>query len=574
MRYSRWDDRASSEESNETLSRLALWHLGQIPSSTDGKIIADHIDRRDYHALCHYDLDYSRISLLEAIHCRQALAFFQKRRDLDIGIDRRVVARDKFIEAEELCSETNEIIKLKNRGEFYFPLDVESILFIAQRKISSILGDLPSFEEINPRFGPGATTQVKKKNASARRKLAQKFACSKEFLPVLSRALGELPGWIPFGESDHALVSPVIHRCKVSLVPKSAKTDRVIATEPMLNGMYQLGIGDYMARRLRSAGIDISDQTKNQRLAREGSITGALATLDLSSASDTIAKELVFDLLPIDWALCLSSLRTGSAQAEWGLSELQKFSSMGNCFTFPLETLIFYALAYACVEPEDRSKVSVYGDDIIVPTSAFETLCKVLHCCGFVPNKSKSFASGPFRESCGKDYFSGIDIRPCYIKDALSCADLFVLHNFYKRLYNEEAASLVLAEIPAHLRIWGPDGFGDGHLLGDWNRLPHKRKLGWGGYIFDTFTFKSKTDYSILPGDWVLPSYTIYASPPQPGLPGLEASAIAEERRFLQGRQAAFHNVAATTLRYRRDLLGVPTPGKLGYKRISIYTLS
>jgi hypothetical protein len=128
---------------------------------------------------------------------------------------------------------------------------------------------------------------------------------------------------------------------KLEFVPKNAKTFRSTVTEPVLNGLTQLAIGDFLFDRLKRSGLDLRDQTRNQRLALEGSLTGALATLDLSSASDTISRELVYHLLPLEWAHFLGLSRTGHIKYRGQRYTLEKFSSMGNGYTFPLESLIF-----------------------------------------------------------------------------------------------------------------------------------------------------------------------------------------------------------------------------------------
>ncbi len=572
-RFTRWDEQISTKDTNEIVKSLAFWHISQV-ESPEGERIAGYIASDNLSALCDLDLAYGQLTPEVSYHLRQCLAFYQKRADIDVGRDRRAVAVQKFKEAEDLCLQTNDIFRKWARGGFCFQRGVDEVLHLAQRKIARILGDVPSVADLKVRFGPGATTQVTKRTASARQKLSEKFACSEEFLYVFKRCVEEMPGWVDFGDSETALLAPVIHRSKLSFVPKNAKTDRAIAVEPMLNSMFQLGIGSYMAERLRSVGIDIRDQTRNQRLAQAGSLTGELATLDLSSASDTVAMELVHHLLPPDWAVFLSHFRTGMCDTEWGPLKLQKFSSMGNGFTFPLETLLFYALAVSCVERRDESLVSVYGDDIIVPTYAYDKLVHILHVTGFIPNPSKSFSTGPFRESCGKDYHTGIDIRPCYIKDALACSSLFVLHNYYIRRGLEEPARYLLNFVSDHVKLFGPDGYGDGHLLGDWKPRPHKREIGWCGYTFDTYTFKNRRSFDTLPGDRVLPCYTIYVNEPTIGLPDLDQAVGLQRINANYGRRAAFHNVAKSTLSWNKTRWGVILPGTSGYKRISIYPFS
>jgi hypothetical protein len=92
---------------------------------------------------------------------------------------------------------------------------------------------------------------------------------------------------------------------------------------------------------------------------------------------------------------------------------LEKFSSMGNGFTFELETLIFATLARTVVSMNggDPSRVSCYGDDLIVPSSDYKDVMAALRMFGFQPNMKKTFAEGPFRESCGGDYWAGVPVR-------------------------------------------------------------------------------------------------------------------------------------------------------------------
>lgn len=514
MRFTHWDQVSSERATNEILQELALVHCSRINSIPVREYLFACITSNRFLDLCNYNPSYSELTAYDAINVRQICAFFQKRADLDVGIDKRLAAIRTFVDSERLCLETNRIFELKREGKLLFNPRVESVLHCAQQKIASILGTVPSLGDIKPRFGPGATTQVTKRMASAKRKLSQVPACSEDLLPLVKECLEEVQAWCHslYGDDseDPTLVPVEIHDGKLVFVPKSYKTFRSVVVEPSLNSMFQMGIGDYISGRLRTTGVDLRDQSLNQRLALEGSLTGDLATLDLSSASDTIAIELVYDLLPIDWALFLSNFRTGNVTCEGYRVKLQKFSSMGNGFTFPLESLIFYALAYASTAEEHRHRVSVYGDDIIVPTADFDLLCEVLHSVGFIPNAAKSFSSGPFRESCGVDYLSGINIRPCYIKDSLAGFDIFRLHNFYVRQHECELATILLKYLEPSLQKWGPDGYGDGHLIGDRGLSPHRRKFGWSGYVFESYTFRPRKDFQVLSGDRVYPSYSTY----------------------------------------------------------------
>lgn len=593
MRFTRWDESWNTQATNEVLFLLADRHSDLIIGVGEQTLAVKALLRaRDFKGLCLFELDYSDVQPSDAMHLRQILAFFQKRSDLDLEIDKEAVAWDKFVESERRCAETNDIFRKYFAGGFQFPPRVESVLFRAQRKIASILGDVPSLEQLRMRFGPGATTQVKKKDASVRRKLSQMFACSEEAIRHLPVLLAEVPLWSGSPADDGVTSVPVqIHEGRISFVRKNAKTDRTIGVEPSLNSFVQLGIGSHIAACLHKEGVDIRDQSRNQRLARLGSLTGEVATLDLSSASDLVSCKVVESLLPYDWWDLLRSYRTGAFHTKQGTIRLEKFSSMGNGFTFPLETLLFYSIAHACCRPEDHQLLSVYGDDIIVPTYAVALLIEVLEAVGFQINKTKSFWSGSFRESCGADYLSGIDIRPCYIKDALSGEQLFVLHNFYVRNCLPELALLILEYVDESLRIFGPDGFGDGHLLGDWTPVTHRRELGWGGFTFETYTHKPRKAYYKLGADYVYPSYSIY-------LKEHNASEVDSASSGLWPKQQLRIPVTTRTLKWHHRTSGLirpdrvdaryvlrktskgkvavledTLPGYSGYKRIKIYTL-
>lgn len=647
-----WDEVLETPETNDVTKELALWHLGQVVNARGlADSIRGAIHAEDWLAICSFTLDYATLSVSDALHLRQSLAFFQKRADLEIpGVDKEQAAVEKFEASERACAQTNEILTLWSQGRFQFPPDVEGVLYVAQRKIAEVLGDLPSPAQFKPRFGPGATTQVKKREASRKRKLSAAPSCSEDLLPVAARLLEEMPGWVS-SMAQHVPKVPVFENGKFRLEPfvgpreswsvdvpvepgvlsfvlKNALTYRTVLTEPPLNGMYQLATGDYIAGRLRPFLVDTRDQSRNQRAARMGSLTGELATLDLSSASDTIAYLLVWHLLPPDWAEWLSYLRTGTAvyrrpDGSESVYKLEKFSSMGNGYTFPLESLIFWALSSACVPKHQQGYVCTYGDDIIVPTASAGLVAKVLTACGFTLNAAKSFTSGPFRESCGADYLSGIDIRPTYVHDKLVGEDLFRLHNAYIRERMYEPAQLVLQHIAPPLRIWGPDGYGDGHLLGDWTPVPHNHAMsrdthkvavsigepnedgtypseirdlpltpgGWAGYTFETYSWKGRKDFKPLPGDYVFPVYSVYAREGATDSPWeICRLPIRSRARRFSVELADFHLRKAFwrahTQEHRlvthsqshsydaRGRLGDTLPGKKGYKRISIYTLS
>jgi len=482
------------------------------------------INDRDYSGLCGLELDYQYTdSPVHLLHARQALAFFQKLEPLDLGESKRSVAKTKFKATEEACAITNACFRKARSGEFCFSPDVNAILHGARRKIAACLGDVPRIEDLHMSFGPGANTSVKASRSSARWKLGADLACSAELASSVGTLLAEVPHWAmlhsPSPDLDPFPVTVEIHHGKVQFVPKNAKTYRTIVVEPLLNSFAQKGIGKFLREKMRQRfGVDLSDQTRNQKLAEQGSRSGLLATIDLSSASDTISSELVAELLPLDWYSFLARFRTGTVDLDGEAISLEKFSSMGNGFTFELETLIFHSLALTASEHwgHPTGWNSTYGDDIIVPSECSAGLCKVLSACGFTVNMVKSYSDGPFRESCGKDYFLGFDIRPFYVKQLLNGQTLFALHNFYMRRLEFKLAHEVVKRVHPSLRIYGPDNYGDGHLIGDYSlyRSAKARACQLEGGVFKTFTLRPKRVFRVCRGDYIFPTYSIYASGP------------------------------------------------------------
>lgn len=438
-------------------------------------------DRRDWHTCSGVSPDMGMFGPRDPLLLRrelQAAAFFKKNASLPLNVDRAAVALSKFLESEDQCKTTN--CRFRNRS---LPTQMggmdAALVFRVQRKIASVLGPFPGVEKLDFGFGPGANVGLSR-FTSVRRKFSARPTCTAGAYKYVKYLREYSPHWQQLEQ-----IVPVAGG-KYASVPKTAKTDRSILVEPLVNSYLQKGAGSYIRRKLLAAGIDLSDQSFNQHLAHLGSVTGEWATIDLASASDTISTEVVKELLPFEWWWFLEDIRSKFAVLPGGEEiHLQKFSSMGNGFTFELETLIFFAIA-SCLSDE---LVQVYGDDIIVKAKDFHAVAKGLEHFGFSLNKDKSFHEGSFRESCGRDYFGGIQIRPCYVSGLLSIKELFRLHNYFVREHDDSLAACVLRHIPRSFLIFGPDGFGDGHLLGDHIPIRSRvhRSKGYGGYCFRTF---------------------------------------------------------------------------------------
>lgn len=328
------------------------------------------------------------------------------------------------------------------------------------------------FENIVPRHGPGATADKLKQHEKYRfqyyhRDLDGHWPRSTYCVPSLAQALHQVAGYFeknqptPGGSSDidsegeglleskdpkkgtrlepvsselSSLDSELVGQIsQVCSVPKTSTKSRIISEESASRQWIQQGIAREMVERakwspLTRGQIHFKDQTVNQRLALEGSESGKWATIDWSSASDRIYRSVCKALLQPRVFHALDAARSAYIHIDWpdGTRTTRltnKMAPMGNGFTFPLETLIFWALSSAAIAVchqidlvKASSLVYVFGDDTIVPTEYAQTVMTQLKGFGFVPNEDKSFWRGSFRESCGMDAFQGVDVSILRIK--------------------------------------------------------------------------------------------------------------------------------------------------------------
>lgn len=428
---------------------------------------------------------------------------FSKYPNWDLKIDRKMVALQKFADSESKCGETNTRLASSKA----WPYGTAAVIHTACSKIANLLnprGSEFSWDEacVGFDFGPGSTTRLRKTYADKYYKLSGTPDCTSNNLPLANACLRYFSNWGRSVGINGYDVNVVVGN-KIVTVPKNAKTDRVIAIEPCMNIFVQKGIGSMIRKRLKKVGVDLDDQTKNQRLALAGSLDGSLATLDLSAASDSISLELVRMLLPPDWVAAIESCRSERGVLPDGrVITYRKVSSMGNGFTFELESLIFWALCSAVrsLRGESDRRMAIYGDDIIVPTSLVVDVVSILEFTGFQVNEKKTHVDGPFRESCGKHYFHGVDVTPIYIKDNVDSFPRYIwLCNQLKRWSFNQTWGCDPALLPIYEWIrsklgkyWSrpriPDGLGDGALIGNFDEVLPKRasrgQAGWTAHFF------------------------------------------------------------------------------------------
>jgi len=415
------------------------------------------------------------------------LEVLRKSPNLDLGIDRAQVAVTSFFTSEARCKSSNDRL---------YGLDTPPPFMEAVRlKVLSILGTLTTkdlqFVEDNFKFGPGATTGVKGSGCVLSDKYDEEIHLTTNLIPFYRSILGDR-WW-------ESLRNPVIvEGNRFTTVPKSAKTDRGICIEPTLNIYTQLGVGALIRKKLKRVSIDLDSQERNRFLASKAEKWN-LCTIDLAAASDTLSCGCVSRLVPPQWLTLLDLLRSEKSDIDGKTVLLEKFSSMGNGFTFELESLIFTAVVQTCVPKSEHSHVSVYGDDLIFPRAYASSVIEILEHLGFEINRAKSFLAGSFFESCGTDWFKSVNVRPFYLKGTKRDSHLpYVMQVANKlRLYSLRRTAGICCDarfqplwisllkgIPKGWRKCRvPDHFGDSGLISSFDEVMPRSALngheGW-----------------------------------------------------------------------------------------------
>jgi len=475
-------------DSAMSLSCLILFRHGEYTQLVNKDL--NPLNYEDYNSFC---ADFAAIS------------FLRKCAFLETGIDKREVALTAFRASEEACKVTNGRFRNLSSDPLYTGTSVW-LLHALSRKIEQILGSfsIDGLFDMGS-WGPGVTTLTKGKDVSASRKFREESGITSNAYRVLKPLL---PLAYPHWFTSEKLEALVIQDANVVItVPKNAKTDRTIAIEPGLNSWFQLGMGKLIRNRLRLAGFDLKSDKMNQKGAYIGSKFGTLATVDFSSASDTISKKVTEEILPPKWFAVMDLIRSQSYTLDGEHSRYEKFSAMGNGFTFELESLIFVASALCVCDylGLDSSQVSVFGDDIILPIEGMDLyfdFCKFL---GFTVNPKKSFSSGYFRESCGSYYFKGLNVKPLFFKEGITNAlSIYKLLNQVRLVAhrrNQEIGcsasyyplwKFLVRTLPKDLRILGERSAGDGCIHSNFDECrPSLARNGWSGFLHSAFVSHS-----------------------------------------------------------------------------------
>jgi len=338
-------------------------------------------------------------------------------------LDRYLFVRDKFSPDE--LAEASWLKYQSVQARLSTPIDVPKLYragLVRKWRLlcKEILGQYDEEEHWqNCQFARNATVGHTRRRSRLDHKLKGPITGSYEHLAFLRRCCEEDP------LLSHTLTGvrfKAVRTLKLTFVPKSFKALRAIMPDTLAGSFYSKGLGEMIATRLRRRGLDIDRlQDQHRKLAQRASAYRGrelrrLATLDLSSASDSISMQLLRLILPVEWYNKIRFGRVPYYTYSGAEYRLQSACTMGLGHTFPLETLLFYVLVRGIAEtvrPHCDLTLSCYGDDLILPTWLVKPVVAVFKELKLMVNEEKSFwGLCDFRESCGGDYFRGLDVRP------------------------------------------------------------------------------------------------------------------------------------------------------------------
>lgn len=323
-------------------------------------------------------------------------------------------------------------------------------------------------------------------------KLFEEYLCTDEVLQdALQTGIQPFKGTVTSASRMKAYDVDVTHTphyeyarsVKLSLVPKKFDKLRPVTPYSTVSILLSLAIGDYMSDCLKNNGLNLSRlQEKHREMMFWMSAWDGkgyeYATGDLHAASNSITWLLVRRVVPSDWYNILKKFQVktikycpqGGKKKDTRSFHTETFLGMGSGVTFPLQTLIFYCIVDAIRELSlgNRGFVSVYGDDLIYPSSIQEKVVRVFSDLRLILNPDKSYAHGPFRESCGEDCHKGVSVRPWCLEGSTEQLKGAALGAFLFKTLNGLSSRWAPSKIPTTIHTinrWISASYGSYHIV-------------------------------------------------------------------------------------------------------------
>jgi len=367
-----------------------------------------------------------------------------------VSPERERLAMSEFVQCEKEVKFYDSILDPSYKEDFE---RMSRVLFGSMFEWAE---EILALQPLHPKHGPGAVSDMLTSNGKYNQKIwttrLQSVFPAEDYLsansgyysgPRAPRCYSEsATAHVYRGYSDriHLLEPDAEIPVRVVAVPKTLKSPRIIAIEPTCMQYMQQALFDLIRNGIErsyplSAMIGIDDQNPNRVMASYGSLSGDLATLDLSEASDRVSNQHVLSLFASHPLLLEAVQACRSRKADvpgHGIIRLAKFASMGSALCFPIEAMVFLTIIFLGIERELSAPLSeatdilpfsqqvrVFGDDLIVPKEYVLSVVDELSVFGHKVNVSKSFWAGRFRESCGREYYEGQDVSIVKVRQVL-----------------------------------------------------------------------------------------------------------------------------------------------------------
>lgn len=245
-----------------------------------------------------------------------------------------------------------------------------------------------------------------------------------EKLAAMAEHEGAYRGWIPWSKCSS---EPYSLMCTVVAVPKNYKTARIIAKEEAGNTFHAKAVQKAMRRCFKRNRIAIyyDDQEVNREGARLGALNGRLATIDHSSASDSIPRSLAAYVTPPDLYEAIVNCRSSRMKVKKPdrsskVYPVNIWLTSGHPCTWDYESAFFLSAADAVRDiyieltgDSDVEKSRVFGDDLEIDSKIFDLYMEIMEYMDFTVNHEKSF-KGDYRESCGVEYLLDVETSTVY----------------------------------------------------------------------------------------------------------------------------------------------------------------